>query len=589
MMKRFIASMLGSLAAIWISVILLFILMILLVAVVASKSLDSGSISSIEEKSVLYIDLSGSISERKTEPKLVEQLYDPGKTNIALNDLIAAITAAADDKRIEGIFIECGGVEGGLAQRCDILDALASFEESGKWIVAYSDGYSQGDYFIASIAGKVFVNPIGMVDIHGLSATTMYYKRLLDKLGVEMQVIKVGTYKSAVEPFILDHASEASRLQQEHFLGNIWDYFGSVIALNRDKTIETVNQWADDMILADSPEYYVENEIVDTLGYRYEALDFMKELTGTDLDDDLKLVSPDDYVRLADIPHRAKKGKRIAVLYAVGDIVDDGTDGIVGSKMVPLIEEITKDKKIDGLVMRVNSGGGSAFASEQIWEALERFKATGRPFYVSMSDYAASGGYYISSGADKIYAQPVTLTGSIGIFGMIPCAKGLLNDKIGVTTDNVSTNLNGDFPSVMTPMTPFQRAKMQQEINRGYETFVNRCAVGRNMPVDSIKAIAEGRVWDGVSALQLGLVDELGTLSDAISDMASTFGSDKYCIIEYPDPTATFWEMISEMQVKVRNTIIKNELGDTYDIYHNIRSVKELEPVQCRMEPLTIE
>lgn len=591
MMKRFVSALLGSLAAIWISVILLFILFILFIAAIVSNTFSAQTIAlSFKDKSILYIELYGSFSERPTEPDMMSQMYGVQEITMPLNNMLAAINAAADDDKIEGIFIDCKGSTGGLAQRYEVIDALRKFKESDKWIVAYADSYAQADYYIASVADEVYLNPVGMVDIHGLSATTMFYKGLLDKLGVEMQIIKVGTFKSAVEPFILTQASDANRLQQEVFMTNIWQNVGGTMADNRDVTFDDINLWADSLILTFEPQQLVDDNVVDGLRYRHEVEQYLKEKTDIDEDDDLRFITPDNYVQIADVPHHKRKDNRIAVLYAVGDIVDDGEGGIVATQLVPEILKLKDNEDIDGLILRVNSGGGSAFASEQIWNALEQFKSTGRPFYVSMSDYAASGGYYISSGADRIFAEPVTLTGSIGIFGMIPCVKELMNDKLGVTTDNVSTNLNGDFPSVMEPMTPFQRESMQREINRGYETFVGRCAQGRHMPVDSIKAIAEGRVWDGRSALEIGLVDEIGTLSDAIEAMADKleFGDD-YCVIEYPGPALTFWEAFTGKEVKLRQRIMQEELGESYEIYRRINYLRSAAPVQCRMEDITIQ
>lgn len=591
MMKRFISAMLGSLAAIWISVILLFILFIIFIAAIISNSFSSQTVAlTFKDKSILYIELNGSFTERPVEVDMMTQMYGTPEATMPLNNMLNAIAAAVDDDKIKGIYIDCKGSTGGLAQRYELIEALKQFKESGKWIVAYADNYAQADYYVASVADEMYLNPVGMVDIHGLSASTMFYKGLLDKLGVEMQIIKVGTFKSAVEPFILTQSSEANRLQQEVFLNNIWESVGGSMAQNRDVTFDDINLWADSMLLTFPAEQYVNDNVVDALKYRNEVEQYLKNKVDLDSDEDLRLITPDNYVMIADVPHAKRKDNRIAVLYAVGDIVDDGNGGIVASQIVPQIQKIKDNKDIDGLILRVNSGGGSAFASEQIWKALEQFKETDRPFYVSMSDYAASGGYYISSGADVIYAEPVTLTGSIGIFGMIPCIKGLMNDKLGVTTDNVNTNLNGNFPTIMEPMTPFQREAMQREINRGYETFVGRCAIGRDLPVDSIKAIAEGRVWDGRSALEIGLVDRMGTLRDAIEAMAGelNFGDD-YCVIEYPNPSLTFWEAISGSEVKMKERIMREELGDTYEIYRNINYLRNAAHVQCRMEDITIQ
>ena len=591
MLKRFITAMLGSLAAIWISVILLFILGILFIGVVISKSVTSQTVAlTFKNNTILHIELNGAISERATNDDIFETLTGAAEESIPLNDLINAITAAADDEKIEGIFVECKGSTAGLAQRLELNNALEEFKKSGKWIVAYGDSYSQSDYYTATSANEIYLNPVGIVDVHGLSATTLFYKGFLEKVGVEMQIIKVGTYKSAVEPYILDHASEASKLQQEVFLNNIWNTLGNSIANARGVSFETVNEWADSMLLTYSPAEYLEAKVVDKLVYRHEVLDMLKDKTGVEKDEDLRFITPGDYVTVAEIPHAKRTKKRIAVLYAVGSIVDDGRGGIVATKLVPEILKLKENDKIDGLILRVNSGGGSAFASEQIWEALEQFKSTNRPFYVSMSDYAASGGYYISSGADVIYAEPVTLTGSIGIFGMIPCVKELMNDKLGLTTDNVSTNANGDFPSVMEPMTAFQRERMQHEIDRGYETFVSRCAQGRHLSVDSIKAIAEGRVWDGTSALKIGLVDKLGSLSDAIHDMAQELGiSDKYCIVEYPDPTPNFLEAIMGTEVSIKDKLMKESLGSSYNVFKEIEYIKNASEIQCKMEYIEIQ
>ncbi len=591
MMKRFVSSLLGSLAAIWISVILLFFLLILFIAAIISKSFNSQTVSlSFKDKTVLYVELNGTLSERPTEPDMMSQLYGTPEITIALNNLTNSIAAAANDDKIEGIYLDCKGSTGGIAQRTELIESLNQFKKSGKWIVAYGDCYTQSDYYIASVADEIYLNPVGMIDIHGLSATTMFYKGLLDKLGVEMQIIKVGTFKSAVEPYILTKASEPNRLQQQVFIDNIWNCITQSISENRDITVNKINEVADSMLITFKPEDYVELNLITELKYRKEVIEMLKTRTGIDKDKDLRTIAPNEYAMIADIPHAKRNDNRIAVLYAVGDIVDDGNGGIVASKLVPQIYKLKENDKIDGLILRVNSGGGSAFASEQIWKALEDFKTTGRPFYVSMSDYAASGGYYISSGADRIYADPTTLTGSIGIFGMIPCAKELMNEKLGITTDNVNTNANGDFPTIMEPMTPFQRESMQREINRGYETFVSRCAQGRHMSIDSIKAIAEGRVWDGQSALEIGLVDELGSLHTAIKDMAKelNFG-DQYCFIEYPNPEPTLWEAISGTEVRIKEHIIKSELGESYKIYKHINDIKKMDHIQCRMEDIVLE
>lgn len=591
MIKRFISALLGSLAAIWISVILLFILSILFIAAIFSNVFASQTAAfKFKDKSILYIELAGSFSERPVESDFASELTGQAVSTMALNNVIASITSAADNDKIKGIYIDCKGCSGGLAQLAEIHEALKEFKKSGKWIIAYGDTYSQGDYYIASIADEVILNPVGTVDVHGLSATTFFYKGLLDKLGVEMQIIKVGTFKSAVEPFILTSASEPSRLQQQEFLDNMWQTVGTSIAEGRNLTFESLNQLADSMLMTYEAPEYISIGLVDTLMYRNAVEKYLKKKSDIDEDKKLRFITPDRYVLAADIPHTERCDNRIAVLLAEGDIVDDGNGGIVASTLVPEILKLKDDEDIAGLILRVNSGGGSAFASEQIWEALEQFKETGRPFYVSMSDYAASGGYYISSGADVIFAEPVTLTGSIGVFGMIPSIKGLLNDKLGVTTDNVSTNTNGNFPTIASPMTPFQMASMQKNVNHTYALFLERCSMGRGIPVDSLKLIAEGRVWDGQKALKLGLVDRLGSLSDAVKAMAEEleFGND-YCVIEYPNSDIDFWNIISELEENAKVKALKSELGDSYELYKRITTIKQTSGIQCRMEEIKIQ
>lgn len=591
MMKRFISALLGSLAAIWISILLFIGLFCLLIMAVTSDSLPRKIISdNFKPQTVLHIILSGDIPDRKTPGTIIEEIADISDEGPSLEEIIKSLDAATSDYRIEGVLLDCKGSNGSLAARDEIISAINRFKMSGKWVIAYADNYTQSDYYIATVADKIYLNPVGMVDIHGLSATTMFYKGLLDKLGVEMQIIKVGTYKSAVEPFTLTAPSEPSRRQQEVFLGRMWEHMSAQIAQMRDVSVNDVNQWADQLILTASGEEYLASRIVDELRYRPEIEEMIKSRLGIDSKDKLRTISAEDYCMVADVPHFKKNANKIAVLYAEGEIVDDGKGGIVSSTLVPEINKITNDSDIDALVLRVNSGGGSAFASEQIWEALEKFKATGRPLYVSMGNYAASGGYYISCGADKIFADAMTLTGSIGIFGMIPCTRDLLNKHLGVTTSTVSTNSNGNFPSITEPMTLFQRNKMQAEINRGYELFVSRCAKGRNMSVDSIKAIAEGRVWDGETAREIGLVDYIGSLHDAIWSVAGVlnFGSN-FSIVEYPQSSdISAWAALTGMRSRMETATIRTEIGDAYSIYQNIKRIGDLSPIQSRMEDIKV-
>ena len=584
MLKRFFISLLATITGVWISVGLFFLLGLVFVGVVAAGQ-DSSTVK-VDRHSILYLNLNGEINERQTFGSILEEMSGQS-SGLSLADITASVRAAATDRNIDGIFIEANGATAGTATRLEIIQALKYFKEtSEKWIVAYGDSYTQGDYFLASVADSIIVNPMGGVDVHGLAATTYFYKGLLDKLGIKVQILKVGTYKSAVEPFMLTDISPANREQQELYLNQIWGDITDVIADGRGVDRLTVNTWADSLVMTADAKTYVPRQIVSSVEYRHTAIDMLKNLTDTDSDDDLNLVSPEQYVASAKIPHTDRTSNNIAVLYAVGEISDAGREGIIGPKMVAQIEKLIENDDNDGLIMRVNSPGGSAFASEQIWEALERYKATGRPFYVSMGDYAASGGYYISCGADRIYAQPVTLTGSIGIFGMIPCLEGLLEDKLSVNQAVVTTNANANFISLTEPMNAQQTLHMQKMINRGYEVFTSRCAEGREMPIDSIKAIAEGRVWDGRTALSLGLVDRMGNLEDAIADMAQELNfTSKYTVTAYPKLKRDIWEQLEELQSTglIRQYLLETSTDPTALLIREAEKIKDWAPVQARM------
>ncbi len=580
-------SFLGTVAGIFVSGFLISIgLFILTVMAIISSATHSEY--SVKDKSILYLDLSREIVEQPASLDIMAKLTKDGPSADVLYNIIDAIDAAADDDRIKGIFIDANGSSAGTAQRKAIIDALRRFKKSGKWIYSYGDVYSQGDYYIAASASdSLYINPLASVDIHGLGGRMMFFKNLLDKIGVEMQVVKVGTYKSAVEPFILTEPSAASIEQQQLYLGNLWKDIRASIAKGRKVSADSVNAWANSFSFTFDATQLIRKRIADASAYRHEFIDKLKELTDIDKDDDLRLVTPAQYVTSK--PHKSHK-TTIAVLYASGDITESGKDGIASDRLVPEILELAENDDIDGLILRVNSGGGSAFASEQIWEALGEFKEmTGKPFYVSMSDYAASGGYYISCGADKIYAEPVTITGSIGIFGLIPNIRGLVTDKLGVTTYPISTNPAGAQTDIFAPMTESQRAGMQSYVDRGYELFVKRVAGGRKKTVDQIKAIAEGRVWDGREALRIGLVDKLGGLDTALADMAKELGVESWSVERYPKTEDDVLTALLMMSDRMEQSALERKLGDVAEIYRTIESIRQYQGVQARMQPVVIE
>lgn len=541
MLKRFFISMLGTVAGVFISGILAVVVVLMVVGMIAGKSL--GGSTGVQDHSILHIKLDGELAERMTTPSLMEVIQGDMGSSLALDELRDALVKAADDKKIDGLFLDCANFAGGAASCEELVSYINDFKsKSGKWVCAYSDGYGQGAYLIASTADSIFVNPIGSVDVHGTASLTPFFKELLDKVGVKMQIIKVGTYKSAVEPYILNEMSAPARLQQQEYVDSIWHYLSTTIAAGRGTSAAAVTGWADSICSTWAIDKTLSGGLADAALYRRAMEARLRELTERNADEDLRYVTPADYLAASENPLKGlEEKKHIAVLYACGDIVDSGKGGIVGETMVPEIIKLADDEKVKGLVLRVNSGGGSAFASEQIWEALEYFKSKEKPFYVSMGDYAASGGYYISCGADKIFADATTLTGSIGVFGMIPEASELLNDKLGVHFSVVQSNPNAAFPVFFKPFTPEQQAAMQAHVDNTYALFTQRVADGRKMSVDSVRSIAEGRVWVGSSALRLGLVDKLATLPEAIKAMASETGLDTDQVVTYPKNDEDMW------------------------------------------------
>lgn len=596
MIKRFFLTFLGSMAAIWLSLLLFGVIFVTGIVSAVMSSSDKKT-TGVGKHSVLVFDMSGEICEIKGTPSVSDVMSGNVTDRRSLGQITAAIYRAAHDSRIEGIYVECNGAVAGIASFQAIDEALRYFaSRPDKWIVSYADSYTQGNYYAVSGSTELWLNPLGAVDVHGLSATTMFYTGLLDKLGVKMQVLRVGTFKSAVEPYILKDMSPASRMQQEVYMNSIWNAVKDRIAENRKVTPAQVDGWADDLLFTMSADSAKALGAVSAIGYRHQAEKHIAEMVDKEKFADVKTISINDYISAVDLtdysylPEVATArhdSNVIAVLYAEGEISDNGKSGIIGNDMVSEIENLIEDSdRLAGLILRVNSPGGSAFASEQIWEALERFKSkTGLPFYVSMGDVAASGGYYISCGADKIFAQSATITGSIGIFGMIPEINGLITDKLGVNTATVQTNKNGNFPSIFTPMTESQRNKMQSYIERGYDTFTKRCAEGRHMSQDSIKMIAEGRVWDGALAQRIGLVDSIGSLHSAILAMAADLGIDKYSVESYPRNQEKWWMELLEMDELVNATGMDRE---TLRLMQRVSWLRQAPRVQCRMEDIVI-
>lgn len=591
-MKQFWSTVLGSFVGMWIALMLFTVFSIVMgIAFLGSMSdfgSNNASKSVIEDQSVLHLNLYGSIDERSTDNAKIMAFLNDMPTPNSLTDILNAIEVASTDNRIKGIFIECNGTTAGMASLHEIRNALLKFKkDSNKFIYAYGDNIAEADYYVASAADSIYINKIGVVDIHGIGGYNLFFKKLLDKLGIEMQVIRVGTFKSAVEPYILTEMSEANRLQTEHYLNNIWGVLCQGISESRNISIDKINMLADSITWLQNTEYILANRLADEACYKNEFEKRLKAALYGDENGDKEICFVEPY-ELATGSITTGNTDKIAVIYAVGEIDGSTDSGIISSELSEKILEIANDEDIKGVVLRINSPGGSAFGAEQIWAALEEVKKAGKPLAASMGDMAASGGYYIACGADRIFAEPTTLTGSIGVFGVIPCIETLVEDKIGITQSIVKTNENTEFPLISQKMTPMQRASMQRMVNETYELFVARCATGRHTTCDSIKSIAEGRVWDGISAKEIGLVDEFGNTQAAIKWVANQAGISDYDIITGPDENFKLSNYIFQyMETRVENRL-ESEANPLYKYHKEITKILSRDPIQCLMEPLEI-
>ncbi len=593
MMKKFILIVCGSFVGAFLAfMFFMFAAMIMSFAIMGSMSMGSAKKAvTVSKHSILKIDLGTEIVERGGDEAIdmMSMLSGGGMpSNLGLNTVVSAIANAAKDDKVDGIYIECNGVSASPATLQTMRRALKEFKKSGKWIAAYGyEGINQADYYLASVADSIYINPVGALDLHGMASVTPYMKKLLDKVGVEMQVVRVGTFKSAVEPYMLEDMSDANRLQQEHYLGTIWKEMLDSIAADRKLQATALNTLCDSVIITFTPQELIKQKLVDKLAYRAEMDNILRARTEVDKKDALNFVSPDD---IASALEDNASGDHIAVVYAVGEI--DGTaslmggaeEGINSERLSKTIYELMDDDNVKGMVLRVNSPGGSAFGSEQIWKAIQDFKSTGKPVAVSMGDLAASGGYYISCGADRIFAERTTITGSIGIFGVIPCPHDLIENKLGVHMATVKTNENADMGAMGLKLTPVQLASIQNMINQGYELFTQRCADGRHVSQDSIKQIAEGRVWDGITARQIGLVDEFGGIREALSWVANKakLGKD-FKTQNYPAIEDKFMAMLDKYMVSRYESRLQGEMGMLYDWHKQLQRIMGRDYILCLM------
>ena len=508
----------------------------------------SSSEVKLEDKTVYRLQLKGELVEQAQEENPFAALmgsmpyysnYKSGET-VGLDDILSNIRLAKNDDKILGIWLDGASLAMAPAHAKAIRDALLDFKQSGKWVLASAKNYGQTNYYVASVADRICMDPTGAVEWNGLSAQKMYYTRLMEKIGVEMQILKVGTFKSAVEPYFRTSMSDADKLQTKQYMTGIWDAYKEAVGAARHLSVEQLDALADRYMGLQAADEQVASGLVDTIVYTQDMDSLLRIYTGTK---EYHMLTTNQMAQV--VRPKSKANDKVAVLYLEGDITDESGEGIVGKEVVKTLKKIRKDKDVKALVLRVSSPGGSADASEQIWHAVQNIKADSIPVVVSMGAYAASGGYYISCGADYIYAEPTTITGSIGIFGTIPNVAKLRN-KVGLDIDGIATNKHSDLEGNMLykGMNTEERAMMQSMVERGYDLFTSRCAAGRHVSQEYIKSVGEGRVWLGTKAKEIGLVDEMGNIDDAITKAVELAGLENYKTVYYPEKQDPFEEML---------------------------------------------
>jgi len=548
---------------------------------------DSG-VKSIDDNSVMVLNLSGTLDERSSDSFMAFLQGDTETTG--LDDMLAAIKKAQGNADIKGIYLEAGMFSfDSWASLQAIRRALVEFKKSGKWIIAYGDSYTQGTYYLASVADKIYVNPEGTVDWHGIAAEPMFLKDLMAKFGVKMQLAKVGTYKSAPEMFTADHMSDANREQVSAYINGIWENVLKDVSASRKIAIDSLNAYADRLTTFDDTKTLIAKKFVDGVLYTDEVKDVVKKQLKIDSDDDINQLGLAD---MASVKGADDEGDEIAVYYAFGDIVDTDPSNpasqgsVINAQVVCKdLEKLADDDEVKAVVLRVNSGGGSAYASEQIWHQVEMLKKK-KPVVVSMGGMAASGGYYISCGSNWIVAEPTTLTGSIGIFGMFPDMSGLLKDKLGVRFDEVKTNKNSNFGSPARPFNEEEMSYLNTYIDRGYKLFRKRVADGRKLPTEAVEKVAQGRVWLGQDAFKHKLVDQLGGLDAAVAKAAKLAKLDKYHTAPYPDMPDMLDQLFSATDNATGSYLDKAmqaALGELYGPVSLLRDIHHQDAIQARV------
>ncbi|MEL7021297.1 MAG: signal peptide peptidase SppA [Bacteroidota bacterium] len=594
-MKQFFKFLFASCLGVFLAIGLLVFVVATIGSRLASKQ---NKVAEVEPNSILHLDFDSAIPEKTNNLAIDPFAFNNDKV-LGLYAITDAIERATEDDNIKGIYINPVMVRSGFATNDVLRDALNQFKESGKFIIAYSKVYGQNDYYISSVADKVFVHPLGGIDFRGFAAQISFYKNMLDKAGVKMQTIYAGQFKSATEPYRLTEMSEQNRKQTREFLNDIHRNFMGDIGRSRNLSIPQLNAIANtyEALAADRA---VSSGLADQVGYEDEALMEIKDRIGLDDDDDISTISLSAYAKANPIDKNYGANSKIAVVYAEGAIVDGkGENGSIGDeKYVEIIRKIRKDEDVKAIVLRVNSPGGSAMASENMWRELMLAKEQGLNIVVSMGDYAASGGYYIAAPADKIYAQPNTLTGSIGVFTMLPDVSELLTDKVGIGFDTVQTNTFAEGITPVRPLSEGERKIIQERIDMMYETFLERVragrssATGKNLTREDIHTIAQGRVWTGEDAISKGLVDELGGLDAAIAHAAELAGVEDYRAVEYPRIKEPIQQLIEEITGESKDSpfsrMMRAELGEYYPYYEQVKEIREMQGVAQARLPFII-
>lgn len=589
-MKRFLANLLASLLGSMIAGVVLFLLMFFIIMGLASamSSMSSSEIEKIEEHTILALELSKKILDNEPSDPFADMdiMNFDVESAVGLNDILKNIEKAKSDDNIDGIFLKLSSINAGISTVEEIRNALINFKESGKFIVSHSDAYSQKTYYLASVADEIYLTPEGGMQFVGLSAEVMFFSKMFKKFGIEPVILRHGKFKSAVEPFMLEKMSEANREQLSSFISTIWDDMLKKIADSRNLSVEKLNEVADDLLIKKA-ESCVEIGLIDSLKYYDQLLATLKEKTGAEKIKDLEFTSLANYTK---VPKKRKEGEKglaknkIAVIYATGDIVNGRGDGsnIGGESLSRTIRKVRNDDKIKAIVLRVNSPGGSAMASEVIWREVKLAKEK-KPVIVSMGDYAASGGYYIACAADTILANANTLTGSIGVFGVLFNIEKLMNNKIGITTDRVTTNKFSDIGSATRSMKAEEEAYILSSIEDVYSTFTQHVADGRGMTVEAVDKIGQGRIWSGIKAKELGLVDILGGLEEAIAIAAEKAELERYRVVNYPKKKDPFQAFLEKFGGNIKSRAIENELGEFKPYYQILNTIIKQKGIQARI------